>query len=254
MQQEQRRHATSAALTIYSENQFECNTNAINKLSLWHSHTHTHIHTYECVTSVNMSNTHTHAHMHTHLQHALCVCASCAVFNFLWPTASITINITQTRHALCPPPRPASPSLLSALPPLSPSVMLCSLSRMKNAIRIDIDANEKCQLFSRVAKESKLETVRTWIWIRIRIWVLHSTKKGREKESERDKEWERQRTIADVVNFELVQLQFLRPRLTFVCSSLNEPEIEVASSNKSAKYSPEHKKQAAAAINKIEKK
>lgn len=54
------------------------------------------------------------------------------------------------------PPRPASPSLLSALPPLSPSVVRCSLSRMRNAIRIDIDANEKCQLFSRVAKESKL--------------------------------------------------------------------------------------------------
>lgn len=92
--------------------------------------------------------------MHTHLQHALCVCASCAVFNFLWPTASITINITQTRHALCPPPS-AHLFLLLLLPSL-PSVMLCSLSRMKNAIRIDIDANEKCQLFSRVAKESKL--------------------------------------------------------------------------------------------------
>lgn len=181
MQQEQRRHATSAALTIYSENQFECNTNAINKLSLWHSHKLTHAHIRMSVSRLSIC----HTHMHTHLQHALCVCASCAVFNFLWPTASITINITQTRQALCPlPPRPASPSLLSAPPPLSPSVMLCSLSRMKNAIRIDIDANEKCQLFSRVAKESKLETVRTWIWIRIRIWVLHSTKKGRNKERE----------------------------------------------------------------------
>lgn len=241
MQQEQWRHATSAALTIYSENQFECNTNAINKLSLWHSHSHTHARMSVSRLSI------CHTHMHTHLQHALCVCASCAVFNFLWPTASITINITQTRHALCPPP--SACLSLSSLCSFSPLPLCCALLSI---------ANEKCHP--------------NWYWCKWKMSTIFArgqrkqtrnssnmnmntnsnmsatlNKKGREKESERDKEWERQRTIADVVNFELVQLQFLQPRLTFVCSSLNEPEIEVASSNKSAKYSPEHKKQAAAA-------
>lgn len=138
------------ALTIYSENQFECNTNAINKCSLCQCDTHTH--TY---TSVNMSYTQAHVHSLT----ACTVCASCAVFNFLWPTETITINITQARHVLCPrsalPPFLSFPSALSTLPwyAVPPA---CSLSRIKNAIRIDIDANEKCQLFSRVGKESKL--------------------------------------------------------------------------------------------------
>lgn len=56
------------ALTIYSENQFECNTKAINKFSLWHSHTHIHVCQYVI---------HTGTRTFTYSMH--CVCLVCSL-------------------------------------------------------------------------------------------------------------------------------------------------------------------------------
>lgn len=234
-----RRHATEEGINYLQRKsiwvQHECNKQ-VQFVPMWHSHTHTHIHVCQYVT-------HPHTQAHIHSLTACTVCASCAVFNFLWPTETITINITQTRHALCPrtalPPSASSPHstlLWYAVPPG------CSLSRMKNAIRIDIDANEKCQLFSRVGKENQLYAHSKQFEHEYEYeceYECYTWQKNRERNRQREREREREdyRAKADVVNFELIQLQFLQPHLTFVCSSLNEPEIEVASSNKSAKYS-----------------
>lgn len=161
----QQRLPQTSVLTIYSENQFECNTNAINKFSLCDTLAHTHIHACQYVTL-------THTRRQPYSMHS-----ACAIFNFLslsfWPPAAITINITQTRQKenpllACPtllsPPLSLSPSLPIAYEPCHPYWYWCKWKMST------IFARGQRKQTARV-----LQTVRTWTWIRMWIWV-HSTK------------------------------------------------------------------------------
>lgn len=170
---------------------------------MWHTHTHTH-------TPVNISHSHTHTRAQPYSMHS-----ACAIFNFLRPTAAITINITETRQKPLQAVPLARSTYLPLYLPLSPSFASTpcatpSLSRMSNAIRIDIDANEKCQLFSRVAKQFVHEYEYECEY--------EYTRRKKNKEIERKRERESGRTRqADVVNFEL--LPFVLPAFN-ICLQL----------------------------------
>lgn len=149
---------------------------------------------------------------------------------------------------------PFPPSSLSPLPTLPFSDMLChplALYReWKMPSELILMQMKNVNYFRAWAKKANCARTRNSSNMNMNTNVNMSATLDKKTERETDREIKSERERTDVVNFELVQLQFLQPHLTFVCSSLNEPEIEVASSNKSGKYSQNIKNSSSGEIKK----